>query len=258
MQWCIYSSGDNIRYMPPTPFERFIVAVKSRNRPLQIAAVTGFLLLVFGGFSFLLAQSSFGWVDSRFLNSVSRLLLASGATIMTVVSMFQGAQEKLKRSIRIREIEKRVEENPKEPIAAWELARTKLENYVDRNLSQVRSIFVLTAIVMTCGFVMIGVGAYKAFEEPTKFQASVLTSVSGVLVSFLGGTFLVLYRSVMSQAKDYVTMLERINAVGMSVQILETLDDSNKQLRETTTAEIAKSLLMMYSSNIATKTKKAA
>ena len=51
----------------------------------------------------------------------------------------------------------------------------------------------------------------------------------------------------MVQAKDYVTMLERINAVGMSVQILETLGEDNRDFKNQTTAEIARQLLSMYS-----------
>jgi len=76
---------------------------------------------------------------------------------------------------------------------------------------------------------------------------------------------LVLYKSTMAQAKDYVTILERINAVGMSVQILDTLNDGGLDLKHETTADVARQLLTMYSSNHATvipprtrRTKKAA
>src|SRR5437667_120375 len=81
----------------------------------------------------------------------------------------------------------------------------------------------LIVVVMGMGFALIGIGAYRAFGDPDHFKASVLSSVSGVVVSFIGGTFLVLYKSTMAQAKDYVTILERINAVGMSVHILAPL-----------------------------------
>ena len=110
----------------------------------------------------------------------------------------------------------------------------KLENYLDRNLSQIKSIFWLTVLVMTTGFTLLIVVAYEGFQDPKNFNASIFTTVSGVVVSFIGGTFLVIYKSTMAQAKDYVTMLERINAVGMSVQILETLNDSDKQLKHQT------------------------
>jgi hypothetical protein len=66
-------------------------------------------------------------------------------------------------------------------------------------------------------------------------------------VSFIGGTFLVLHSATMSQAKDYVTILERINAVGMSMQILESLGDGDHDLKQETTAAIAQQLLLMCS-----------
>ncbi len=103
---------------------------------------------------------------------------------------------------------------------------------------------------MVVGFALILAGAYKRFVDPDHFRASILSSVSGVVVSFIGGTFLLLYKSTMAQAKEYVTILERINAVGMSVQILDSLEDTNSDLKDETTAAIARQLLYMYSHNM--------
>jgi hypothetical protein len=88
----------------------------------------------------------------------------------------------VRRVERIEAVERRVQENPRETQAAWKLARVKLESYLNRNLSQVRSIFWLTLLVMTAGFALIGVGVYYAFLDPTKFPASVLTTSAGLLV----------------------------------------------------------------------------
>lgn len=103
---------------------------------------------------------------------------------------------------------------------------------------------------MAVGFVLILAGAYKGFADPDHFRASILSSVSEVVVTFIGGTFLVLYKATMAQAKDYVTILERINAVGMSVQIPHSLEDTNGDLKDETTAAIARQLLHMYSHNM--------
>ncbi|HTC50050.1 MAG TPA: hypothetical protein VK722_22190 [Candidatus Aquilonibacter sp.] len=185
--------------------------------------------------------------EERIARTAGLLIGGAGFGLGFLLTTFQKGKEEVRREEQIQAVEKRVQENPKETQAAWQLARVKLESYLDRNLSQVRSIFWLTAFIMICGFSLISVGAYKAFTDPGNFSASILTSVSGVVVSFIGGTFLVLYKGTMSQAKDYVTMLERINAVGMSVQILDTLDDGNKELKHATIADVARQLLMMYS-----------
>jgi putative ubiquitin-RnfH superfamily antitoxin RatB of RatAB toxin-antitoxin module len=99
---------------------------------------------------------------------------------------------------------------------------------------------------MVSGFSIIGVGVWKIFENPQNLGPSIVAAASGILVQFIGATFLIVYKSTVSQARDYVTILERINAVGMSVQILENIDSAQKELRDGARVEIAKSLLLIY------------
>jgi len=195
---------------------------------------------------------------SKVGESIGAAFVVSGIAIAFLVVVAQKSKDEVVRESRIAEVEKRVLADPRETQAAWELAQIKLESYLNRNLSQVRSIFWLTLLVMIGGFTLISIGVYEAFRDSTNFNASLLASGSGVLVSFIGGTFLVLYKATMAQAKDYVTMLERINAVGMSVKILESIKDETGALKDNTTAEIAKQLLSMYSSQISHNAKHAA
>lgn len=169
-----------------------------------------------------------------------------GGGIAFVISLYRTLQDQEEQERRVERAEQRVQENPNETHAAWDLARIKLESYLNRNLSQVRSIFWLTVIVMIAGFVLIGAGVVHAFEDPNAIKPAVLSVSTGVLVNFIGATFLVLYKSTMNQAKDYVAILERINAVGMSVQVLEKLEDGDDGLKHQTTAEISKKLLDLY------------
>jgi hypothetical protein len=171
----------------------------------------------------------------------------TGASLLAYLIVRQELRDQQEGNEKIEAAEARLRKNPEEPQLAWDVAREKLERYLDRNLTQVRQIFGLTVFVMLVGFALIGYGTYQAFHDLEHFSASVLSAVSGVVVSFIGGTFLALYKSTMAQASDYVTILERINAVGMSVQILKSLDEDPVLKREAT-AEIAKQLLRMYSS----------
>jgi hypothetical protein len=50
----------------------------------------------------------------------------------------------------------------------------------------------------------------------------------------------------MEQAQGYVGMLERINAVGMAAQLLESMEESDPKERDTAKAELARRLLKMY------------
>lgn len=152
---------------------------------------------------------------------------------------------------RIERAEKRVEAHPEKPKAAWELAQVKLEAYLDRNIAQVQSIYWLTVFVMLVGFMLIGYGVVMVFSDPTaNLKASMVSAASGILVNFIGASFLVVHRSTMSQAKDYVTILERINAVGMAIQIADTIGDADGHLRQETIAAVAKQILEMYKGTV--------
>lgn len=187
---------------------------------------------------------------SQYIQSVSEgiatILGVIAGALALFITAYQKSNEETKREERILEVEKRVQDNPKETQAAWELARVKLESYLSRNLKQVRSIFWLTVFVMIVGFTLIGYGVFKIYENPEMFNASLIAAVSGIIVNFIGATFLILYKSTMSQATDYVKILERINAVGMSVQILETVEDEETKLKQQATADLAKQLLALY------------
>jgi len=143
-------------------------------------------------------------------------------------------------------VELQVRAHPERPQLAWDLARIKLESYLDRNLSQVRSIYWLTLVMMIGGFVLISYGIYQATLDPEKLPMSIVASASGVLVSFIGGSFLLIYRSILSQSRGYVSILERINAVGMAVQVIASIPESDSNLKSQTTADLAMQLLNLY------------
>jgi hypothetical protein len=185
-------------------------------------------------------------LEKQFKDVVAGTFFAISIILTFGVIGYQNALERTKTAEKIEAVEERFRDNPKETQAAWELAQTKLETYINRNLSQVRSIFWLTVFVMLFGFALITYGVFKAFETPDLLAPSILTACSGLIVNFIGATFLVVFKSTMSQAQEYMGIIERINAVGMSVQILETLDESKHELKDKTTSDIAQKLLDLY------------
>jgi NADH:ubiquinone oxidoreductase subunit K len=190
-----------------------------------------------------------GITDEQFAEIMAATFGVVAAILGLGVISYQRALDLTKKHQKIEAVEKRYEENPQKTQNAWDLARIKLESYLDRNISQVRTIFWLTVTVMLFGFVLIGYGVFNVFESPENIKPSIVAATSGILVNFIGATLLVIYKSTMQQAKEYMSIIERINAVGMSVQILENLGDENKELKEQTTAEISKQLLRLYTSN---------
>jgi uncharacterized membrane protein len=177
------------------------------------------------------------------LQPVAAALGISGGLIILGLGAFRRALASTERERQIEEVEERARQHPREPQAAWDLARVKLESYLNRNLRQVQWIFFLTLLVMTVGFVIIGYGVMKAYESPDNFKPSVIVTSSGVVVEFIAATFLVIYRSTMEQARSYVTMLEKINAVGMSIHILDsTKNEDVDKFR----VQLAMELLTLY------------
>jgi nitrate reductase gamma subunit len=185
--------------------------------------------------------------DKSKLFEIIPAVLGTIAGLLAVsVSVYQELLRKEKQSEKIEHLVEELKANPKESLSAWELAKLNLQGYLDKNLRQVSAIFHLSVFVMLVGFSLIIYGVYRAFENPEMLNPSILVACSGLILNFIGATFLIIYRSTMNQAKNYVEVLERINAVGMSLQILESIDDSRSELKDTTTAEIAKELLNIY------------
>jgi hypothetical protein len=202
-----------------------------------------FSLLI--GCGFLLLEQIY-FKNDKILFAAGGILTVIGLFSFFIVVIFQASAEEIAREKKIVDAEERFKEHPKETQAAWELARVKLESYLNYNLKQVRSIYWLTVVVMIFGFALIVYGVWKAFEPSAQLVAPVIAACSGIITNFIGASLLLIYRSTMAQARDYVTVLERINAVGMSVSILERIDNEDARLKNQTIADIAKQLLRLY------------
>lgn len=182
-------------------------------------------------------------LQKTWLQPVAGVLAVIGAVIILGMGVYRRALASTASEKVIREVEERARKHPREPQAAWELARVKLESYLNRNLKQVQWIFFLTLVVMSAGFLIIGFGVIRVYQSPDNFKPSIVVTASGVLVEFIAATFLLIYKSTMEQARSYVTMLEKINAVGMSIQILDTTKSGDTdKLR----AQLAMELLCLY------------
>jgi len=214
---------------------------------VRLALFAGIILVVIAIFIALLADS--GYVYRDLGNTIAGVIGAIAGLIAVGVSANQSLIDQQVREQKIETVEERLREHPERPQLAWDLARVKLENYLDRNLSQVRSIYWLTLIVMFCGFGFVMYGLFQVSQNPEKLPVSIVASASGVIISFIGGSFLLIYRSILAQSKEYVTVLERINAVGMAVQVIASIPEANTELKSQTKAELAKQLLSLYATS---------
>ncbi|MDD5502267.1 MAG: hypothetical protein PHH26_02255 [Candidatus Thermoplasmatota archaeon] len=163
--------------------------------------------------------------------------------IFIIIKQKQSNEAKEKLLEIIKEKEQKIEKQPEKVGPAWELARTKLEAYFDRNLDQINAIFWISVVIMIVGFGFILYGITRSLEKPELITISYVASIAGIITEFIGTTLMAIYRSTLKQATSYMATLERINSVGMAVQILDSIPDGNDQLKNTTRAEIAKVLL---------------
>ena len=86
---------------------------------------------------------------------------------------------------------------------------------------------------MTLGFLVMLAGVSRGLLSPQTSPLPVaIATLSGVITQFIGATFLFIYRSTTQQASSYAQTLERINSVGMSWYVLQTMpeDTSNEKL----------------------------
>ena len=147
------------------------------------------------------------------------------------------AEQSRRSGEKIAQAEQKIEAQPEKAKPAWDLARATLEQYFNRNLSQITAIFWLSVTVMLAGFAIIAWAIiweiYRAFHANLNqphgtLSPAAIASLSGIVTEFIGASFLFIYRSTIRQAVNYSMTLERINSVGMAMQILDTMPDEPK------------------------------
>jgi hypothetical protein len=153
---------------------------------------------------------------------------------------------------RIAKAESNAEMEPEKAKFAWDLARVKLEAYFDRNLSQVNQVFVLAVAMIAVGFAFVLWGITLSIGQPKLTPTSAVAAAAGIITQFIGATVMVIYRSTMAQANEFMGILERINTVGMAIQVLDSIPEGPESLKNETRANII-GLLLSSSSRTAKK-----
>ena len=212
------------------PLDTLQRAWRRGPRLLRILAATGVGFAIVGVGAVYL---SFDY----FFERIGNVLIGIAILIWFYMETVLRADEQEAIEARVQRAEDAVAAQPDKARPLWDLARSRLELYFERNLAQIRSIFWVTVVVMLAGFSMMGYGIVRAFEG-ANIQAPILAAASGVLTEFIAATFLLIYRSIMSQASDYVRTLERINAVGMSIQIVDSITDEDTTLKNKFKADL--------------------
>ena len=182
-------------------------------------------------------------IDSELFFIFLASLAAIHFIIITFTKNFTIVGDQQKTNEEIKEIKEKVEKYPEKTWYAWDLARVKLEAYFDKNLNQINSIFWISIFVIIFGFVFIIYGITISLGDPDKVKISYIATLSGIITEFIGTTFMFLYRSTIKQANNYMKTLDWINSVGMAVQILDSIPDTNIDIKNKTKSDLVKDLL---------------
>lgn len=128
--------------------------------------------------------------------------------------------------------QERHREEPSKAKPVWDMAQITLESYFNRNLSQIRWIFWLSVTVMSLGFILILYGVVLGYQNPNEnWIIAAIGGVAGVITEFIGATFLFIYKSSIQQADKYAAILERMNFVGMAMQMLDSIAEQDKDAK---------------------------
>jgi hypothetical protein len=144
---------------------------------------------------------------------------------------------------RMRAIRASANQQPDKARPAWELAVAQMEGYFQRNLSQVQSIFWAAVAVMSVGFLVMLFGVGMAFQQPQNLSTALVSSGAGIITQFIGATFMVIYRSTLGQAAHFMSILERINTVGMAVQVLDGIPETEVATKTALRADVSRILI---------------
>ena len=163
-------------------------------------------------YKFDLSRAGAALITSGFIGLVAWVVLDNfgDSTSAIIRSNYEAASE-------------RAAKDPSKAKPAWDMATATLDAYFSRNLKQINWIFWLSVVVMFAGFLLVSYGITLAFQTPENVTVAIIGGVAGVITQFIGATFLFIYRSTVKQAGEYTKTLERINSVGMAMQILDTI-----------------------------------
>lgn len=143
------------------------------------------------------------------------------------------------------EAKQRAREKPEDPAAAWDVAASQLQQYLNINLKQIESIYQLSLRVMMIGFFLIVVAIVLAFISPQNSSPALVAGIGGIVTEFIGGTFLFVYRAALEQSRHYIQTLDKTSTVGVALKILEGLEKKGDAVKEVREARVAIAKLLI-------------
>lgn len=210
---------------------------------VQMLLVTLFALFVYAAaVKVMLSKVVTGMLPATSDGFVALLAISHAAYLLSKVAILK-RQKAAKEQAKIENAEISAREQPEKAKSAWNLASVRLDAYFRRNLAQINQIVVISILVMIVGFGFVLWGVILSSHQPKLTPTSWVAGIAGIVTQFIGATFMVIYRSTMTQANQFMHILDRINTIGIAVQVLDSIPDAETQLKNETRSQIVALLL---------------
>ena len=169
-----------------------------------------------------------------------------------VIALLREQERQKQTGARIERAQEEISNNPGKVLPTWDMAQITLEQYFRRNLSQINMIFVVSIFVMLAGFILIAIGILLAYGPQAQDRTLITTvsTASGIFTEFIGATFIFIYNSTIKQAINYSRSLEKINSVGMSIKILDSISVESSTAEKLNQAKIDIAKLLIEQSQV--------
>jgi hypothetical protein len=129
------------------------------------------------------------------------------------------------------ELKRRVEEEPSKKSNIFDsiqLSLNQLTEYYTINKGQARSSFRSSIFAMVVGLGTLVSGIWFFYFHQGNVQLATLSSISGVLVQFIGGAYFVLYKKSLEQLNFFYESLLTMQDTMLAVQLAEQLEEEHR------------------------------
>lgn len=110
----------------------------------------------------------------------------------------------------------------------------QLNEYYAINKTQAKSSFLFSLFAIIVGLVTIIVGVgIQYYGKSTSVNTTVLTSISGLLLEFIGGAYFFMYKKSLEQVNFFFGQLIKIQDTMLAINLAKGLDNGEKEIELT-------------------------
>jgi len=131
-----------------------------------------------------------------------------------------------------KEIEQRLSVGSKEDIVSTiQLNLNQLTEYYAINKSQARRSFAWSVFAIVAGLITLIGGVWLfCFRDTPNPQLTAITTISSVLIEFIGGAYFFLYNKSLDQLNFFYAQLVRLQDTMLSIKLMEDITNESKQI----------------------------